>query len=127
MATANRKPHHRSIHRRNRQLGQWHPLRWRIWLVLALLLALLWLAWNWSFLRGQAGLGTAYGARVACSCKFVGGREFGDCDKDMVKGMEMVSITLDEDARAVTASVPLLASATARYREGFGCVLDPVE
>jgi hypothetical protein len=41
--------------------------------------------------------------------------------------MELVFLSDDEVARSVTAYVPLLASDTARYREGFGCVLDPWE
>ena len=39
--------------------------------------------------------------------------------------MELVFLSDDEEERSVTARVPLLSSATARYREGFGCVLDP--
>lgn len=75
-------------------------------------------------LNGYAGAGTAYSARVACSCRFVAGRDLDSCEDDLMPGMEMVFLSADEDARSVTARVPLLASDTARYREGYGCVLE---
>ena len=37
--------------------------------------------------------------------------------------MELVSLSDDAAARSVTASIPLVASETAAYREGYGCVL----
>lgn len=37
--------------------------------------------------------------------------------------MALVRMSADEQAKAVTASVPILASDTARLREGYGCVL----
>lgn len=80
-------------------------------------------AYNYSFIKGQLGIGTAYGARVACSCHYVGGRDLDDCEKDFEPGMEVIGLTLDDEKRRVTASVPLLASATAEFREGWGCVI----
>ncbi|MCZ8170512.1 MAG: hypothetical protein O9272_02115, partial [Brevundimonas sp.] len=50
--------------------------RWP-WLALAVLGGLL--AWFWQPLSGYAHAGAAYGARVACSCRFVGGRSLDDC------------------------------------------------
>jgi len=89
------------------------------------------LALGWWYARdnfsGDAEAGTAYAARVACSCRQVAGRSLEDCGKDLIAGMEMVSLSEDEETRSVTASVPLLASATARYKQGYGCVLDPWE
>jgi hypothetical protein len=38
--------------------------------------------------------------------------------------MSLVRLSEDDRAKSVTASVPLLASETATYREGFGCVLE---
>lgn len=76
-------------------------------------------------LRGDAMAGTAYGARVACSCRFVAGRSLADCGKDTLAGMGMIRFAADEEAKSVTASVPLIASDTARYRQGYGCVLQP--
>ncbi len=80
-------------------------------------------AYNYSFIKGQLGIGTAYGARVACSCHYVGGRDLTDCEKDFEPGMEVIGLSLDDEKRRVTASVPLLASATAEFREGWGCVM----
>ncbi|WP_430417232.1 hypothetical protein [Parasphingorhabdus sp.] len=80
-------------------------------------------AYNYSFIKGQLGVGTAYGARVACSCHYIGGRDIEDCEKDFEPGMEVIGLSLDDDKRRVTASTPLLASATAEFREGWGCIL----
>lgn len=100
---------------------------WRWAIALALLAAALAAVWFSSFgqgLRGDATAGVAYGARVACSCRFVAGRSLEDCAKDKLAGMEMIRLSADEDAKSVTASVPLVATETARLREGYGCVLD---
>ena len=35
----------------------------------------------------------------------------------------MVMLSADEEAKSVTASIPLVKSDTATYREGYGCVL----
>lgn len=80
-------------------------------------------AYNYSFIKGQLGIGTAYGARVACSCHYVGGRDLADCEKDFEPGMEVIGLSMDDEKRRVTASVPLLESATAEFREGWGCVM----
>lgn len=82
-------------------------------------------------LRGQARAATAYGARLACSCRHISGRPLdgsapGACSADFVPGMAFVFLSEDEEARTVTARVPLLHAHTATYREGFGCQLDPV-
>ena len=96
------------------------------WLWLAILLAVLagaaWLAWGES-LRKNAEAGTAYTARVACSCRYVAGRSLDDCAKDKVEGTELVMLSEDPGPKSVTASVPFIASDTATYREGYGCVL----
>ena len=81
------------------------------------------LAYNYAFIKGQMNVGTAYGARVACSCHYLGGRDIEDCEKDFEPGMEVIGLTLDDERKRVTASVPLLASATAEFREGWGCVM----
>lgn len=92
-------------------------------MVLVAVLAALWLSPYGQRLRGDTIAGTAYAARVACSCRFVAGRSMGDCAKDKLAGMALVRMSADEQAKAVTASVPILASDTARLREGYGCVL----
>lgn len=113
---------------RQRSAAPARPSRLWLWLALIAGLAVLlgWLRWG-EELALTAGAGTAYGARVACSCRFVAGRSLEDCAKDKIAGMELVRLSEDLDAKSVTASVPLIASDTARYREGYGCVLKPFE
>lgn len=98
--------------------------RW-LWLIVlvAALLGAAWLAWG-EGLRRTGATGTAYAARVACSCRFVAGRALEDCAKDKLAGMELVRLSEDREAKSVSASIPLIASDTARYREGYGCLLD---
>lgn len=101
------------------------PKRRRWWpLALLVLLAAL-LAAFWRPLTGYARVGSAYGAHVACACRYAGGRSLEDCKKDFEAGMELVSLSEDRAAKSVTARFPLLGSATATYREGWGCVLEP--
>ena len=83
------------------------------------------LAAFWRPLTGYARAGSAYGAHVACSCRYAGGRSLDDCAKDFEPGMELVSLSEDRTARSVTARFPLLGGATATYREGWGCLLEP--
>lgn len=87
--------------------------------------ALATIATFWSAIRGYATTGASYGARVACSCRFVGGRELSDCRKDFEPGMELVTLSEDAEAKSVTARFALLFSQTATYRKGPGCVLEP--
>lgn len=90
---------------------------------LFLLILIAVLTYNYAFIKGQLNIGTAYGARVACSCHYVGGRDIDDCRKDFEPGMELISLSLDDEHKRVTASVPLIESATAEFREGWGCVM----
>ena len=101
------------------------PRRGRRLLLLVLIALIGALAWFWQPLNGYAQVGTAYGARVACSCRFEGGRSLSDCRKDFEPGMELITLSEDTQARSVTARFPLLASDTATYREGEGCRLQP--
>ena len=71
-------------------------------------------------------LGVGYGAHVVCSCRYIGGRDMESCYNDYEPGMEMVSMQDDEAEKRITASVPLLASRSAQFREGLGCVLEPL-
>lgn len=101
--------------------------RWPYLLIVAFVLAALaW--WRWGAgLRDDATAGTAYMARVACSCRYVAGRSLEDCEKDRLAGMEIIRLSEDTQFRSVTASAPLIASATASYREGYGCLLEEWE
>ncbi|ANI78049.1 MULTISPECIES: hypothetical protein [Sphingobium] len=93
---------------------------------IAALLVLL-LAWNWTALRARAAVGAGFGARVTCSCRYVEGRSIDSCRRDKEPGMALVTLSDDPESRAVEAAVPLLASRTARYRKGWGCLLDPMD
>lgn len=96
----------------------------RIALVAALVLLGV-LVWYWQPLSEQASAGTAYGARVGCSCRFVSGRSLENCRDDFLSGMQPVMLSEDDQAKSVTARIPLVASATASFRPGEGCVLEP--
>ena len=85
-------------------------------------LALLWFVFNFADIKAQARLGAAYGAHVACSCRYIEGRPLASSEKDFEDGMEFVSVTDDPDNQRVSTSVPLLAEAVAERRGDFGCI-----
>ncbi|MEY4159891.1 MAG: hypothetical protein RLZZ136_512 [Pseudomonadota bacterium] len=95
--------------------------RWP-WLILALLLVVA--AWFHTAIIGRARTGAAYGAHIACSCRYIAGRSLGDCRKDFEAGMGLISLSDHPEQRSVTARFPLLSSQTATYHEGQGCVLE---
>lgn len=101
--------------------------RLHVWALVALLVLAALLAAFWRPLTGYARVGSAYGAHVACSCRYAGGRSLSDCAKDFEPGMELISLSEDRKARSVTARFPLLGTATATYHEGWGCLLEPWE
>ncbi len=106
------------------------PTRGRRWpwvlVVLVLVVGALWV-WYGDVITGYGRAGTAYGARVACSCRYVEGRTLADCKKDKLAGMELVFLSDDDAGKSVTATFPLVARDTARLRDGYGCVLDKWE
>ena len=85
------------------------------------------LVWKFPAFRAQAELGSAYAARIGCSCRYVEGRSLASCQSDFEPGMEMVSLNEDPATRTITGSVPLLASRSARYAGASGCLLNPVD
>ncbi|HEY0595394.1 hypothetical protein [Sphingopyxis sp.] len=93
-------------------------------LVLGVLLAIF-AIWKFPSFKAQAELGSAYAARVGCSCRYVQGRSLESCQSDFEPGMEMVSLSEDPATKTVTGSVPLLASRSARYAGASGCLLRP--
>lgn len=98
-------------------------------MVILLLVAIL-LAFGWHYrapAQGYATASTAYMARVACSCRFVAGRSLEDCAKDKLDGMELVTLVDNAEQQSVTARFPMLASDTATFRKGYGCVLQEWE
>jgi hypothetical protein len=100
------------------------PRRARKVVVIAVVLAALLIAAFWSAVRSYAVAGASVGARVACSCRFVGGRALADCRKDFEPGMGLVMLSEDATAKTVTARVPLLSRESATFREGEGCVME---
>lgn len=100
----------------------------RVWPRLVVALAVLAGALGWVYrapIEGYTTIGAAFGARTACSCRYVAGRSLEDCERDFEPGMDLVFLSDDPETRSVTARVPLIASDTARYRPGYGCILDP--
>lgn len=75
-------------------------------------------------LRAYAVAGASVGARIACSCRFVAGRELSDCRKDFEPGMGLVMLSEDEAAKSVTARLLPLSRETAVFRQGEGCTLE---
>jgi hypothetical protein len=97
-----------------------------LWLLALIALAAGAAAWAWREpIRGYGTIAAAYSARVVCSCRFIAQRSLEDCAKDKLAGMEAVTLVDDPEARSVTARFPLVAKATATYREGYGCLLEP--
>ena len=88
--------------------------------VLALIVLLL--VWNWGTIKGEARVGAAYGAHIACSCRYIEGRDMASCETDKEAGMALVGFSDDPENKRVTASVPFLAEAVAERRGAFGCV-----
>lgn len=96
------------------------------WAAAALFGALVLLAvWKWPEWQAQARAGSAYAARITCSCRFIEGRSSESCARDIADDAGMVRVREDAEERAVMASVPLLGSAKARLRPGFGCLMEP--
>ncbi|OZA60830.1 MAG: hypothetical protein B7X78_07845, partial [Sphingomonadales bacterium 39-62-4] len=80
---------------------------WPRLLLGALAVTVVALAVFWSTISSYATTGTSYGARVACSCRYAGGRTLSDCAKDFEPGMELVSLSEDAKAKNVTARFAL--------------------
>ncbi|MES2491804.1 MAG: hypothetical protein V4579_00820 [Pseudomonadota bacterium] len=93
------------------------------WLVLACTVAVL--VYYWRPLRAYGLTGASYAARIGCSCRFVAGRPLGDCRQDFEPGMRFIMLSEDPAARSITARVPLVASQTATFHAGAGCILEP--
>lgn len=92
--------------------------------LLLLVLALAGFAWNWRAITSFAETGAAYGARIGCTCHFIGGRSLTDCRKELERHMGLVILSENRAARSVTGTFPLLSSQTAALRDGAGCMLE---
>lgn len=96
----------------------------RRWIAWGLLIAALALAWFWQPITRSATTAASYGAHVACSCRFIAGRPLDQCRADFESGMGPVTLSEDDEAKTVTARYPLLATQTATYIPGRGCLLE---
>ena len=94
----------------------------KITVAVLVVIAGLWLLWNWNSIKGQARAGAAYGAHITCSCRYIEGRDMASCETDKEAGMEMVRLSDEPENKRVYASVPFLAEAVAERRGAFGCV-----
>lgn len=112
-------PHLRGRKRRDGKRGGWLP-----WIAGFAVLLALFLVWKFPSFKAQAELGSAYAARVGCSCRYVQGRGLDSCQSDFEPGMEMVSLSEDPATKTIRASVPLLASRSARYAGASGCLIN---
>jgi hypothetical protein len=81
----------------------------------------------WFTHKDEASAATAYGARIACSCRHVDNRVLDRCREDFLPGMGLVMLSEDEEENSVSAWLPFFGGDTAQYREGAGCVLDSWE
>ncbi|MCH4152645.1 MAG: hypothetical protein LKF30_11975 [Sphingobium sp.] len=98
---------------------------WARWLLGALLIGLLaygW--WHWSDWRRAGETGASYAARLTCSCRYIGGRDAKSCARDIRDDAWMASVNEEPEEKAVRASVPLLGSARAVFRPGYGCLIE---
>lgn len=91
--------------------------------VLLILLAVL--AWNWNDWRATAHAGSAYAARIVCSCRYVQRRTMDSCKGDVALDAGAVSLTEIPERQTIVGRVPLLGSASARYKPGYGCLMVP--
>ncbi len=101
----------------------------RNWIIGGLTLLILLAAGGYAYVQSQKPLlelGVGYAARVACSCRHIGNRSLTDCRKDFEPGMEPIRLSENLKAKSVTASVPLIASRTARFDPLLGCQPEPL-
>lgn len=81
--------------------------------------------WQWRHWREDAQAGSAYAARITCSCRYIQGRSAGSCAADVAGDAGAVTITEDAEAKRITGSVPLLGRSSAIFKPGFGCLMEP--
>lgn len=98
---------------------------WARWVLIALLAAFaLYAAWKWGEWQRAGAAGAAYAVRITCSCRYIGGRDAESCARDISDDAGLAFVTELPEEKAIRASVPLLGSARAVFRPGFGCLMD---
>src|SRR3546814_3002430 len=88
------------------------PGRWSGCLPCAILLLVLLLGlliWKFPDFKAQAEAGSAYAARVGCSCRYFEGCILACCQTDFGPSMELESDSEDPATQTINCSVPLLA------------------
>lgn len=96
------------------------------WVAAALLgVAVTLSVWKWSEWREAAAAGSAYAARITCSCRYVEGRSAESCAEDVAHDAGLVFITEKPEEKEIVGRVPLLGRASARFRPGYGCLMQP--
>ncbi len=107
------------------QMPHRQPARWgRNLMALALVIALAVTGWFWTRMRDTALTRSATAAQTGCLCRYTAGRSLASCQGDPGVKQEWVGLQDDTAAHSLTASVPVLASQTARWTPEAGCVLD---
>ena len=101
------------------------PSRWARNLVIVLLIA-----GSWHGLRERALVGSAYGARVGCVCRYVSNRSLDSCEGDIaVAGLgriaSLVSLSENDETKTITAGIPMLMHQSATFDAKTGCQLEP--
>jgi hypothetical protein len=95
------------------------------WLFLVpVALVAFWAAVSWPGWEREANQAAGLAARVVCSCRYIENRTLKSCQSDLsgVSWMALVRYEEEPQIRRLTAKVPMLASRSARLREGFGCL-----
>lgn len=107
------------------QIRQRQPSRWgRNLALLAAVAAILLIGWFWTRMRAASLENAAYVAQTGCLCRHAAGRGWAQCQADPGIKRDWVGMSEDAAMRSVTASVPALASQTARWSKDSGCVLE---
>jgi hypothetical protein len=96
-------------------------MRKRLLIAGAAIVAVVAAVW-WLHLPDLAHIGTGYTAEQTCACLFVSRRSFESCHAELDPlAKRLVSVTAGTNE--VTARSMLIAHATARYQQGYGCTL----
>lgn len=81
--------------------------------------------WKWSEWRAAAAAGSAYAARITCSCRYIEGRSAESCADDVADDAALVFIAEKPEEREIVGRVPLLGRAAAKFKPGYGCLMQP--
>jgi hypothetical protein len=98
-------------------------MRKRLLIVLALLVVAGAISWRVFQVSELARIGAGYAAEQTCACLFISKRSLESCKGDLEPMARwLVSITPGDGE--VSARSVGVATATARYHQGFGCAFE---